>query len=114
MQAVDLDARMSRLEKENHSLTARLQKLEKQKGSSVPVFIANVILLVSAGLLASYMGLFRFLPMRMVQLPLPAGRVEAQEFVLHDRDGTTRAQLTVTTDGFQLVDQQGKTLYAKP
>jgi hypothetical protein len=114
MQAVDLDARMSRLEKENHNLTARLQKLEKQKRSSFPVFVANVILLVSAGLLASYMGLLQFLPWRLVQLPLQAGRVEAQEFVLQDRDGAVRARLVVTTDGFQFMDQQGKTLYAKP
>lgn len=114
MQAVDLDVRMSRLEKENHNLTVRLQKLEKQKKSSFPVFVANVILLVSVGLLAGYLGFFRFLPWRMEQLPLNAGRVEAQEFVLQDRDGATRARLTVTNDGFQFVDHQGNTLYSKP
>jgi hypothetical protein len=118
MQAVDLDARMSRLEKENHNLTARLQKLEKQKRSSFPVFVANVILLVSAGLLAGYLGYFRYLddylPQGVQKLPLQAGRVEAQEFILQDRQGATRARLTVTSEGFQLMDHQGKTLYSKP
>jgi hypothetical protein len=114
MQAVDLDGRMSRLEKEHHNLTARIQKLEKQKKSSFPVFVANVILLVSAELLAGYLGSFRFLPWRMEQLPLQAGRVEAQEFVLQDRDGATRARLTVTNDGFHLMDEKGNALYTKP
>lgn len=114
MQAVDLDARMSRLEKENHNLAARLQKLEKQRKSSFPVFVANVILLVLVGLLAGYLGFFRFLPWKTEPLPLQAGRVEAQEYVLQDRDGATRARLTVTTEGFQVVDQQGNTLYSKP
>ena len=114
MPVVDLDVRMSQLEKEIHNLAARLQKLEKQRKSSFPVFVANVILLVSIGLLAGYLGFFRFLPWRMEQLPLQAGRVEAQEFVLQDRDGATRARLTVTTEGFQFVDHQGNTLYSRP
>jgi hypothetical protein len=114
MQAVDLDTRMSRLEKENHNLAARLQKLEKQKRSSFPIFVANVVLLVSAGLLAGYLGFFRFLPWRMEHLPLQAGRVNSQEFVLEDRDGAIRARLSVTNDGFQLLDHEGKTLYSKP
>jgi len=114
MQVVDLETRMSRLEKENHNLTARLQKVEKQRRSSFPVFVANVILLVSAGLLAGYLGFFRFLPWRMEQLPLQAGRVEAQEFVLQDRDGAVRARLTLTNEGFHLLDHQGNTLYSKP
>jgi len=114
MQAVDLETRMSRLEKEHHNLTVRTQKLEKQKRSSFPVFVANVILLVSAGLLAGYLGFFRFLPWRMEQLPLQAGRVEAQEFVLQDRDGATRARVTVTNEGLRFMDEKGNTLYAKP
>jgi hypothetical protein len=111
MQTVDLDVRMGQLEKEHHNLTARIQKLEKQRRSSVPVFVANVILLVSAGLLAGYLGFF---PRGMEQLPLEARRVEAQEFVLHDREGATRARLTVTNDGFRLVDDRGNALYSKP
>ena len=114
MQAVDLETRMSRLEKEHHNLTVRIQKLEKQKKSSFPVFVANVILLISAGLLAGYLGFFRFLPWRMEQLPLQAGRVEAQEFVLQDRDGAARARVTVTNEGLRLMDEKGNTLYAKP
>ena len=111
MPTIDLDVRMSRLEKENHSLAARLQKLEKQRRSSIPVFLANVILLVAAGLLAGYLGCF---PRGMEQLPLQARRVQAQEFVLEDRDGALRARLTVTNDGFRLVDEQGNTLHSKP
>jgi hypothetical protein len=114
MQAVDLDTRMSRLEKEHHNLAARLQKLEKQKRSSFPIFVANVVLLVSAGLLAGYLGFFRFLPWRMEHLPLQAGRVNSQEFVLEDQAGVVRARLTVTNDGFQVLDHQGNTLYSKP
>ena len=113
MQAVDLETRMSRLEKEHHNLMARIQKLEKQKRSSFPVFVANVILLVSAGLLAGYLGSFRSLPW-MEKLPLQAGRIEAQEFVLQDREGATRARLTVTNDGFRLVDEKGNAIYTKP
>ena len=114
MQAVDLETRMSRLEKEHHNLTVRIQKLEKEKKSSFPVFVANIILLVSAGILAGYLGFFRFLPWRMEQLPLQAGRVEAQEFVLQDRDGATRARVSVANDGFRLVDEKGNALYSKP
>jgi hypothetical protein len=114
MQAVDLETRMSRLEKEHHNLTVRIQKLEKQRKSSLPVFAANVVLLISAGLLACYLGFFRFLPWHIEQLPLQAGRVEAQEFVLQDREGATRARLTVTNDGFRLVDEKGNALYSKP
>ena len=111
MQAVDIDVRISQLEKEHHNLAARIQKLEKQRKSSVPVFVANVVLLISAGLLAGYLGFF---PRGMEQLPLEARRVEAREFVLQDRDGATRARLTVTNDGFRLVDEKGNVLYAKP
>ena len=114
MQAIDLDARMSQLEKENHNLAARLQKLEKQRRSSFPVFIANVILLVCAGLLAGYLGFFRFLPWPVERLPVQAGRVEAQEYILQDRDGVLRARLTVTNDGFRLLDPQGNAIYSKP
>ena len=114
MQAVDLETRMSRLEKEHHNLTVRIQKLEKQKRSSFPVFVANVIDLVSAGLLAGYLGFFRFLPWRMEQLPLQAGRVEAQEFVLQDRDGAMRARVMVTNEGWRLADEKGNVLYGKP
>jgi hypothetical protein len=114
MQVVDLETRMSRLEKENHNLTTRLQNFEKLRRSSFPVAVANVILLVSAGLLASYLGFFRLLPWKMEQLPLQAGKVEAQEFVLQDRDGNLRARLTFTNEGFQLLDQKGNTLYSKP
>jgi hypothetical protein len=114
MQAVDLETRMSRLEKEHHNLTVRIQKLEKQKRSSFPVFVANVVLLVSTGLLAGYLGFFRFLPWRMEQLPLQAGRVEAQEFILQDRDGGTRARVMVTNEGWRVADEKGNTVYAKP
>jgi hypothetical protein len=111
MQTVDTDVRISQLEKEHHNLAARIQKLEKQRKSSFPVLVANVILLISAGLLAGYLGFF---PRGMEQLPLEARRVEAQEFVLQDRDGTTRARLMVTNDGFRLVDEKGNALYSKP
>jgi len=111
MQTVDTDVRMSQLEKEHHNLAARIQKLEKQRKSSVPVFVANVVLLISAGLLAGYLGFF---PRGMEQLPLEARRVQAQEFVLQDRDGATRARLTVTNDGFRLLDDQGNVLYSRP
>jgi hypothetical protein len=114
MQAIDLDERMSRLEKENHNLATRLQKLEKQRKSSFPVFVAHVILLVTAGLLAGYLGFFRFLPWQVEHLPLQAGRIEAQEYILQDRDGALRARLTVTDDGFRVLDQQGNALYSKP
>jgi hypothetical protein len=114
MQVVDLETRVSRLEKENHNLSSRVQKLESQRRSSFPVFVANVILLVSAGLLAGYLGFFRFLPLRIERLPLQAGRVQAQEFVLEDQGGIPHARLTLTTDGFQLLDRQGTTIYSKP
>src|SRR5437879_13648671 len=114
MQAVDLETRMSRLEKEHHNLTVRIQKLEKQKKSSFPVFVANVILLISAGLLAGYLGFFRFLPWRMEQLPLQAGRVEAQEFVLQDRVGATGARATATYEGLRLVAGTGSSRAGKP
>jgi hypothetical protein len=114
MQAIDLDARVAQLEKEIHNLAARLQKVEKQRKSSFPVFVANVILLVSAGLLAGYLGFLRFLPWPVEHLPLQAGRVEAQEYVLQDRDGAPRARLVVTNDGFRFLDPQGNAIYAKP
>jgi hypothetical protein len=50
----------------------------------------------------------------MEHLPLQANRVNAQEFVLEDQAGAIRARLTVTNDGFQLLDHEGKTLYSKP
>ncbi len=111
MQTPDFETRMTRLEKENHSLAARLKTLEKQRRSTVPAFLANVILLISAGLLVGYLGFF---PAGVDRLPLQARKVEAEEFVLRGKGGTIHARLIITNEGFQLEDEQGKTLFSKP
>jgi hypothetical protein len=111
MQTPDFETRMTRLEKENHSLTARLKTLEKQRRSTVPAFLANVILLISAGLLVGYLGFF---PAGVNRLPLQAGKVEADEYILRGKEGTVYARLIVTNEGFRFEDEQGKVIFERP
>jgi cell division septal protein FtsQ len=111
MQAPDLDTRVTRMEKEHHNLAARLKTLEKQRRSSLPAFLAHVILLVSAGLLIGYLG---FYPAWVDRLPLQARKVEAEEYLLRSKDGTILARLIITNDGFRFEDEQGNTLFSKP
>src|SRR5260370_12225288 len=111
MQTPDFETRMTRLEKENHSLAARLKTLEKQRRSTVPAFLANVILLISAGLLVGYLGFF---PSGVDRLPLQAGKVEADEYILRGKEGTVYARLIVTNEGFRFEDEQGKALFERP
>jgi hypothetical protein len=111
MQTPDLETRMTRLEKENHNLAARLKVLEKQRRSSIPAFLAHVILLASAGLLVGYLGFF---PAWADRLPMQARKVEAEEYVLRGKEGTVYARLIITNEGFRFEDEQGKTLFSKP
>jgi hypothetical protein len=111
MPTPDLATVVARLEKENRNLLSRVEKLEKRRGSSIPALIANVLLLVSAGLLASYLGL---LPPAVDRLPLAARTVEAEEFILRPKDGPVRARVALDEKGFRVIDEKGKSLLARP
>jgi hypothetical protein len=111
MQVPDFETRMARLEKESHNLAARLKALEKQRRSPIPAFVANVILLISAGLLVGYLGFF---PAGMDRLPLQAKRIEAEEYLLRGKEGTIHARLIISNEGFRLEDEQGKTIFSQP
>jgi hypothetical protein len=111
MPTPDLEAALARLEKENRNLTSRLEKLEKQRRSSIPALIANVFLLVMAGLLANYLGLF---PPPIETLPLRARTVEAQEFIIRNRDGRVQARSVVDDKGARFVGTAGKPLPERP
>jgi hypothetical protein len=111
MQTPDFETRVARLEKENYTLKGRLEKLEKRRRTYIPEFLANVLLLLAAGVLVGYLGFF---PRGVDRLPLQARTVEAEEFVLRNREGVVQARLVLTDTGFRFVDEQGKTLFAKP
>jgi hypothetical protein len=109
--APDLAPVVARLEKENRNLVTRLEKLERRRGSAIAALIANVILLVSAGLLAGYLGFF---PPGVDRLPLQARTVETLAVILTNAAGTPQARLTADEKGVRLVDQKGKSLPLKP
>jgi hypothetical protein len=111
----DLASTVARLEKENRHLITRLEitrleKLEKQQGISYTALVANVVLLLCAALLVIYMGL---IPLGTTRLPLRAGTVNAEEFVLSGVDGKVRARMVVDDKGFRVLDRAGKTLYSQ-
>lgn len=110
MPTPDLASVVSRLEQENRNLVKRVEKLEKQRASSLAAFLANVLLLVMAGLLADYLGLF---PAPVERLPLQAKSVAAEEFTVRTREGQTRARLVADEKGLRVLDAGGKPLPVK-
>jgi hypothetical protein len=106
----DLASAVDRLEKDNRNLIKRVEKLEKERRSSIPALIANVILLVSAGLLASMLGLF---PPPIERLPLHAKTVTAEEFVVRNPEGHIRFRLLADDKGYRFIDASGKTITAR-
>lgn len=103
----DLASVVARLEQENRNLVKRVEKLEKQRGSSLAALLANVLLLVTAGLLADYLGLF---PSQVERLPIQARSVASEEFIVRTREGQTRARLVADEKGFRVLDASGKLL----
>jgi hypothetical protein len=111
MPVTDQTAQIAHLEKEHRNLLARLERLEKKRGWFA-AFLANVLLLVMAGLLADYLGFF---PPNVDHLPLRAKSIEAEEFTLREPSGKVRARLVPEgNNGFRLVDRNGKVLLAGP
>jgi hypothetical protein len=106
---MDIQAALNRLEQENRNLIKRLEKLEKKRGTALAAFVANVILLVSAGLLIGYLGLF---PPGVERLPLEARTVTAGEFILHN--GSQRARFSVDSHGLHVIDANGKPIGIRP
>jgi hypothetical protein len=88
-------ARLERVERENRLLRERLDKLEKRTGSNLASLIGNIILLVSAGLLLDYLGVF---PSAVQRLPLKAKTVEAEQYRLVSEDGTPLGIIQVSGD----------------
>jgi hypothetical protein len=111
MPTPDIESVVARLEKENRNLVTRLERLEKQRRSSIPAVLASVILLVCAGLLANYLG---FYPPPIERLPLSARRVDAQEFIIRNEQGQLQARLVASGKGFQVLDAGGKTIWSRP
>jgi len=102
MPVTDLNTQVAKLEKDYRNLQARLDKLERRRGGWLAAGLANVLLLVLAGLLADYLGWF---PPAVDLLPLAAKSVEAEEFVLRDRAGTVRARLVPEGNrGYRLLE----------
>lgn len=109
--AIDLAAAVARLEKENRNLITRVERLEKQRGSVLLALLANAILLVTAGLLADYLGLF---PTPIERLPLQAKQVQANEFAFRTAEGHIRARIVFDDKGFRVVDLGGQQVFPKP
>jgi hypothetical protein len=107
----DFAATVARLEQEHRNLLTRLEKLEKTRGSLIPAFLANVTLILTAALLVGYLGLY---PPGILRLPLQARTVETDVLILHSRDGSTQARLTVDAKGMHVLDDSGKEIPAKP
>lgn len=107
----NLAKQVERLERDNRQLLERVAKLEKQKGSFLAALLGNALLLVVAGLLVGYLGFF---PKEVDRLPLSARKVEAEEFVLRNKEGAVLARLQVTDNGFQFLDASGAVLFSKP
>jgi hypothetical protein len=106
----ELENQVARLEKEIHNIIKRLEKVERVHRFSLAAFLANVLLLVSLGILAGYLG---FYPPGVERLPLKARTVEADQITIRSADGTVRGHLTVDDKGAHFVDDQGKPL-ARP
>jgi len=105
MPTTDLESVVTRLEKENRNLLTRLEKLEKKQGFSVAVFVANVVLLLCAGLLGGYLGLY---PRNFNQLPLRARSVETEELIVRSPNGPGFARVVVDAKGYRVLDEQNK------
>jgi hypothetical protein len=110
MPVSDFEAAVNRLETENRNLVKRLERLEKRQASSILALLANVLLLVSVGLLADYLGLF---PPAVNRLPLQAKTVAAEEFVILNGEGAAVARVVVDGRGVQVLDEHGKQLFPR-
>ncbi|HZT19941.1 MAG TPA: hypothetical protein VFA23_11100 [Dongiaceae bacterium] len=100
--------RLDRLETEYRHLLARLEKLEKRRPSMLWEVLRQVVMVVAVVFLLHYMGFLpkmTFLPKDLERLPLRAStidaksgkvqKLEANELLLLDRDGTVRARLAM-------------------
>jgi hypothetical protein len=109
--APEVMSQLARLEKENHNLIKRVEKLEKQHRFSLTGLLANVLLLVLAGLFAGYLGFF---PPGVERLPLKARSVEAEGFILLNPDGSIRSAITADDRGLHTADDGAKPAGPRP
>jgi hypothetical protein len=107
----DLAPVVARLEQENRNLIARLERLEKRRGSAFAALMANVLLLLCAALLVGYLGFF---PPGVERLPLMAQTVETDELILRGQGATGRAFLLLDSKGFHVLDGAGHSLIVRP
>jgi len=111
MPATDLNAQVTKLERDCRNLQSRLEKLERRRGWFAAA-LGNVLLLVLAGLMADYLGWF---PPAVDRLPLVARTVAAEEFLLRDRAGTVRARLVPEGDrGYRVLEGNTAPKPARP
>ncbi len=107
----DLATVVARLEKENRNLIARVEHLERRRGAAFAALLGNVLLLVCAGLLVGYLGLY---PRGVDRLPLQARTVDTEEVRFRAPDGTPRARLWADEKGVHVVDASGKAVHSRP
>src|SRR5262245_28904520 len=96
--------RLEKLEKEHRNLLARLEKLEKGRGSVIWAAVRLTALLVVVVFLLHYMGLLprelrlERLPLNVKTLDAESGKVErleVNEVILTDRSNAVRARLAM-------------------
>jgi hypothetical protein len=99
-----LSERLDKLEKENHNLKSRLERLEKRGGSIFFEVLRTTLLLALAAFFLHLMGLLPHnwplerLPVRAKDVDaerVKVRRLQADEFLLQDEAGVQRARLSM-------------------